>query len=261
LADARTNSLLVRTENQEKLDRVRELVEKLDRETGTPGNMHVVYLKNAEAIKLAQTLRSILSGDTSSATSTPASPTTNPSTPPNTSSSTSASGGGMIQADATTNSLIISAPSNIYNNIRAVIDMLDVRRAQVFVEALIAEVTADKAAEFGVQWQAAAANSNGVQGVAGTNFGGSGTNIIGVATSIAANNPVIGSGLNIGVVKNNNLGALARAMQTDANANILSTPNLMMLDNEEAKIIIGQNVPSLPARKTVRRPTPTLSKP
>jgi general secretion pathway protein D len=258
LADARTNSLLVRTENQEKLDRVRELVEKLDRETGTPGNMHVVYLKNAEALKLAQTLRSILSGDTSSAAAAPASPTSNPSTPPNTSSSTSTSGGGMIQADATTNSLIISAPTNIYNNIRAVIDMLDVRRAQVFVEALIAEVTADKAAEFGVQWQAAAANSNGVQGVAGTNFGGSGTNIIGVGTSIAANNPVIGTGLNIGVVKNNNLGVLARAMQTDANANILSTPNLMMLDNEEAKIIIGQNVPFITGSQngTAANPNP-----
>ena len=164
----------------------------------------------------------------------------------------------MIQADAATNALIITAPSNIYNNMRAVIDMLDVRRAQVFVEALIAEVTADKAAEFGVQWQAAGANGSGIQAGGGTNFGGSGTNIIGVGSSILAGNPVIGTGLNIGMVRDNNLGMLARTMQTDADANILSTPNLMMLDNEEAKIIIGQNVPFITGAQngTAANPNP-----
>jgi len=89
----------------------------------------------------------------------------------------------MIQADATTNSLIITAPSNIYNNMRAVIDMLDVRRAQVFVEALIAEVTAGKSAEFGIQWQAAGTNGAGTQVGGGTNFGGAGTNIINVGSA------------------------------------------------------------------------------
>lgn len=260
LADSRTNSLLVRTENQEKLDRVRELVEKLDTETATLGNLHVVYLKNAEATKLAQTLRAVLAGDTSATSSAGgaqggAAPL---NSPVSASTSTAPTGGGMIQADAATNSLIITAPSNIYNNMRAVIDMLDVRRAQVFVEALIAEVTADKAAEFGVQWQAVGSNGNGLQGGGGTNFGGSGTNIIGVGASIAASNPVIGTGLNIGVVRDNNLGMLARAMQTDANANILSTPNLMMLDNEEAKIIIGQNVPFITGSQngTAANPNP-----
>ena len=241
LADSRTNSLLLRTENQEKLDRVRELVEKLDTETGTLGNMHVVYLKNAEAIKLAQTLRAVLSGDTAAAA--PAGGTSIPGSPVAAAASAGPAGGGMIQADATTNSLIITAPSNIYNNMRAVIDMLDVRRAQVFVEALIAEVTAGKSAEFGIQWQAAGTNGAGTQVGGGTNFGGAGTNIINVGSSIIAGAPVIGTGLNIGMVRDNNLGVLVRAMQTDANANILSTPNLMMLDNEEAKIIIGQNVP------------------
>lgn len=256
LADARTNSLLLRTENQERIDRVRELVVKLDIETGTPGNMHVVYLKNAEAVKLAQTLRAVLSGDTSAA----APGATAPLVPgaPAASSTASPAGGGMIQADAATNSLIITAPSNIYNNMRAVIDMLDVRRAQVFVEALIAEVTADKAAEFGVQWQGASGDVNGDLVGGGTNFGGSGTNIIGVASSLAARTPVIGTGLNVGIVRGGNLGALARAMQTDANANILSTPNLMMLDNEEAKIIIGQNVPFITGSQqgTTANPNP-----
>jgi general secretion pathway protein D len=256
LADARTNSLLVRTENQEKLDRVRDLVNKLDTETATLGNMHVVYLKNAEAVKLAQTLRGVLAGDTSSAATSSGAPSAGAPLPAGV--ATGPSGGGIIQADASTNSLIITAPSNIYNNIRAVIDMLDVRRAQVFVEALIAEVTADKAAEFGVQWQAVGSNGAGVQGGGGTNFGGSGTNIIGVGASIAASNPVVGTGLNIGVVRDNNLGILARSMQTDANANILSTPNLMMLDNEEAKIIIGQNVPFITGSQngTAANPNP-----
>lgn len=242
LADARTNSLLVRTENLERLDRVRDLVEKLDIETGTLGNMHVVYLKNAEAVKLAQTLRAVLSGDTSAAATAGTAGT--PGSQPVSSASAAPAGGGMIQADATTNALIITAPSNIYNNVRAVIDMLDVRRAQVFVEALIAEVSADKAAEFGVQWMGfTGPNSAGDQAVAGTNFGAGGNNIIDVGKSIKQGVPIVGTGLNIGVVGGGNLGILARAMQTDANANILSTPNLMMLDNEEAKIIIGQNVP------------------
>jgi general secretion pathway protein D len=257
LADPRTNSLLVRTENQEKLERVRDLVEKLDIETGTLGNMHVVYLKNAEAVKLAQTLRAVLSGDTSAAAS--AGPVGAPGTPVASSSAAAPAGGGMIQADASTNSLIITAPSNIFNNVRAVIDMLDVRRAQVFVEALIAEVSADKAAEFGIQWMGLTGpNSAGDQMAAGTNFGGTGTNIIGIATSIKAGVPSIGTGLNVGLVQGGNLGVLARAMETDANANILSTPNLMMLDNEEAKIVIGQNLPFITGSQngTAANPNP-----
>lgn len=235
LAEARTNSLLLRTDNQDKLDRVRDLVEKLDTDTGTLGNMHVVYLKNAEAVKLAQTLRSVLSGDTSAAAAgTPGSPVSaSPVSGP--------SGGGVIQADAATNALIITAPNNIYNNMRAVIDLLDVRRAQVFVEALIAEVSADKAADFGIQWQGGDVTA---QVAGGTNFGGAGTNIIGVGISIATGTlPSLNQGLNVGVARGGNLGVLIRALQTDNNTNILSTPNLMMLDNEEAKIIIGENVP------------------
>ena len=263
LADARTNSLLVRTENQEKLERVRELVKKLDIKTGKLGNMHVVYLKNAEAVKLAQTLRAVISGDTSAASAatgaaaTPGSPAVASAGP---SVGAGAVGGGMIQADASTNALIITAPGNIYNNIRAVIDMLDVRRAQVFVEALIAEVSADKAAEFGIQWQGAGrVEGGGTQVGGGTNFGGAGTNIIDVGKSFgSATGPAVGTGLNIGVVRDSNLGALARALQTDSKANILSTPNLTMLDNEEAKIIIGKNVPFITGSQmgTTANPNP-----
>ena len=165
----------------------------------------------------------------------------------------------MIQADATTNSLIITAPSNIYNNIRAVIDMLDVRRAQVFVEALIAEVSADKEADLGVQWQGGGATSNGDLVAGGTNFGGSGINILPIGASIAdAKPPTLNTGFNVGVLRGANLGLLARAMQSDSDANILSTPNIMMLDNEEAKIVIGKNVPFITGSQqgTVANPNP-----
>ncbi len=259
LADSRTNSLLLRSDNPEKMTRIQELVKKLDVETGALGNMHVVYLKNAEAVKLAHTLSSILSGDTSSvnntsSTSSNASPFSSSSSSTSTgqttfsattNSGTSAvSGGGVIQADAATNSLIITAPTNVFNNLRAVIDKLDVRRAQIFVEALIAEVSASKDAEFGVQWQGITNVDNaGNQVAGGTNFGTGGNNIINLAEGIKSGTPTFGQGLNFGIVAGGGLGVLVRAMQTDSSTNILSTPNLVMLDNEEAKIVIGQNVP------------------
>ena len=252
LADARTNSLLLRTGSQARIERVKELVARLDVQTSSPGNIHVVYLKNADATKLAQTLRAVLSGDITVAAvaSAPGVPVVASSSP---------AGGGIIQADAATNALIITASDAIYNNLRSVVELLDVRRAQVFVEALIAEVTADKAAEFGIQWQALnGINNAGVNVIGGTNFGTTGAggaagagggNII----SAAGNIGTVGQGLNIGIVKGTttipglgtvlNLGMLARVLENDANANILSTPNLLTLDNEEAKIIIGQNVP------------------
>ena len=240
--DARTNSLLLRSENPSRIARVRELVDKLDIETGATGNIHVVYLKNAEATKMAQILRSVITGDTSSgATGAAAASTAQGAASSSSHSPPMPAGGGMIQADTATNALIITAPDAIYNNLRAVVEKLDVRRAQVFVEALIVEVTADKAAEFGVQWQSLGGGSTMVGG--GTNFGGEGTNILNVGSSIVKKAPVLGNGLNIGVLRGQNLGVLARALENDANANILSTPNLLTLDNEEAKIIIGQNVP------------------
>jgi general secretion pathway protein D len=238
MGDTRSNSLLLRADNPSRIARVRELVAKLDSDSGTPGNFHVVALKNADASKIAQTLRAVLSGDTSA-----------PSTP---GSTPAPSGGGMVQADIASNSLIITAAEPIYNNLRAVIEHLDVRRPQVFVEALIVEVTADKAAEFGVQWQnIAGVNGAGSHIIGGTNFGttGSGNNIIGASSNITA----VGQGLNVGLVKGQmtipgvgtviNLGMLARALETDSKANILSSPNLLTLDNEEAKIVVGQNVP------------------
>jgi len=129
---------------------------------------------------------------------------------------------------------------------------MDMRRPQVFIEALLVELSAEKAAEFGVQWQYLGSASSGRTGVAGgTNFGapGEGRNIIDGSRNLG----LLGRGLNIGVVGGTttlpgigtitNLNVLARALEASANANILSTPNILTLDNEEAKIVIGQNVP------------------
>jgi len=249
-ADARSNSLLARAGDPARLRRVRELAAMLDSPTSAGGNIHVIYLKNAQAVKLAEVLRAIYSGET---VGTAGQLPTAAGAPPlgQAPAATSASRPGIIQADAATNSIIITAPDAIYNNLRAAVEKLDVRRAQVYVEALIAEVTADKAAEFGIQWQnLSGLGKTNTQGFGGTNFGNASQNI----TGISQNPSAAGHGLNVGVVQGTikipgtgvevlNLGLLVRALQADSNANILSTPTLLTLDNEEAKIVIGQNVP------------------
>jgi len=258
VADNRSNSLLVRSGDPSDLARVRKFVSMLDLPTSSGGNIHVIYLKNAEAVKLAETLRAIYQGDTSTSVAPVTAPLTSATTANasasmskmQTSSSSSVSASGIIQADASTNSIIITAPDAVYNSLRAALDKLDVRRAQVYVEALIAELSADKAAEFGVQWQSLSGlGETNKQGFGGTNFGTTGQNIIGISQNPAT----AGGGLNIGVVNGQvkvpgigtilNIGVLVRALETDANANILSTPTLLTLDNEEAEIVIGQNVP------------------
>jgi general secretion pathway protein D len=257
VADARSNSLVARSDNPSRIARLRSLAAMLDTPTSAAGNLHVVYLKNAEAVRVAETLRAIYLGEaaaasaprTATAAPVPAAGTTPPLAAP-APAPPSAPTPGMIQADAATNSILINAPDAIYNNLRAALDKLDVRRAQVYVEALIAEMTADKAAEFGVQWQSlSGVERSGTNAFGGTNFGGPGQNVNG----IAANPATAGRGLNVGVINGVvnipgvgpilNLNLLVRALETDNNANILSTPTLLTLDNEEARIIIGQNVP------------------
>lgn len=250
--EPRTNSLIVRADTPALITRVRTMVATIDTPTAANGNIHVVYLRNAEATKLAETLRGLLAGaasstSTSSATTpaTTATSTTSAATP----APASAQVNSTIQAYPSTNSLVITAPDHVYNSLRAVIDKLDARRAQVFVEALVVEVSASVASEFGIQWQdLSGLNRSGAQVIGGTNFGGAGQNIIGAATNITS----VGQGLNLGIVRGTvrvngveilSLGALARALQTDVKSNVLSTPNILTLDNEEAKIVVGQNVP------------------
>ncbi|ESJ12318.1 general secretion pathway protein D, partial [Cupriavidus sp. HPC(L)] len=166
--------------------------------------------------------------------------------------------GGIIQADPSTNSLIITASEAVYRSLRAVIDDLDARRAQVYIESMIVEVTSTQAAELGIQWQGILSSAGGNNNFfAGTNFGTGGSNIInlsGAVYDISQNGaagieraaglvPDIG-GLNLGVVNRAlGLGALLRALGSQGSVNLLSTPNLITLENEEAKILIGQNIP------------------
>lgn len=279
IAESRSNSLIVRAPNAARLNLVRSVVARLDTPGagGTAGNIYVVYLRNAEATKLAVVLRAALasmattpgatgatgaaaasaqapvvtsglsgagSATGTSAGNAPIAPSAQPST------------GGQIQADPATNSLIITAAEPQYRQLRAVIDQLDGRRAQVLVESLIVEVNAEKAAEFGIQWQNIIGNTNNnVIGFLGTNYRtGTGTNIIDLAIGAATGQVVPSTGFNIGAVRNIDgtyvLGLLARFLESKTDANILSTPNLLTLDNEEAKIVIGENVPFVTGQYT-----------
>jgi general secretion pathway protein D len=251
IAEPRSNALIVRAANPARVALVKSLVARLDQPTvqgdGGTGNIHVVMLKNADATKLAATLRAVMSGEVRSAT--PANTTAAGSAP-----ATQSTTGGQVQADVATNALIITAPDPQYRQLRAVIDQLDARRAQVFVESLIAEVNADRAAEFGIQWQGPIGKAgDSAIGLLGTNFGAGAKNILGLATG-AATGTLPAAGLNIGVATQNNgvytLGFLARFLEQNGDGNILSTPNLLTLDNEEAKIVIGQNVPFVTGQYT-----------
>ncbi|MGZ9032128.1 MAG: type II secretion system secretin GspD, partial [Burkholderiaceae bacterium] len=276
MAEPRTNSLILRAPSKARIALAKAMIAQLDKPALTPGNINVVYLRNAEAVKLAPLLRAIISSDPSYVPQAAASglsqasgttsggpgmstqqPTLgNQPAPQAGGGATGGAGGGgplagLIQADAATNSLIITAPEPLYRNIRAIVDKLDVRRAQVVIESLIAEVSADKAAEFGIQWQTLGGNINdpGTNVIAGTNFGSSGQNIIGASQNIGS----LAQGLNIGIVQGKvnipgigevvNLAFLARALETKADANILSTPTIQTLDNEEARFLVGQNIP------------------
>ena len=247
IAEARSNSLLVRAANGARLAQIKSLVEKLDRASnqgnGEAGVLRVVSLKNADATKLAATLRAAMGAGGVGAQATPAA-----GGAPGQASAPATTTGGQVQADVATNSLIITAPDPQYRQLREVIDMLDGRRAQVFIESLIAEVSSDKAADFGVQWQGALGKvGDGTVGILGTNFGSSSSNIIGLSVGAATGSALPKPGLNIGIAQQYEgkyvLGALARFLETSGSGNVLSTPNLLTLDNEEAKIVIAQNVP------------------
>lgn len=295
VADPRTNSVLIRSGSPARTKLARDLINKLDSEQSRPGNLHVVYLRNAQAARLAEVLGGLLNsqslnaanaanamtgqttaaaGSNTSANSNRNSSSRNTASRTSTSSGSSSSsgnslsmdqierdtsssqavsysgGGATIQADPSTNTLIISAPEPLYRSLREVIDQLDQRRAQVLVESLIVEVNDEAAAEFGIQWMTGSGNlSDGSGFVGGTNLGGSG---IGTSSSGATTIDQLAGGLTLGVVKGTvdvlgneiiNLGVLARALNDTGKANILSTPNLLTLDNESASILVGQTVP------------------
>jgi general secretion pathway protein D len=250
-------------------------VQRLDR-PGTAGlggsGIHVVYLRNADAVKLAQVLRAAFpggggSGGGGGGASTPVA-STNPaaggannlgaagntgassqSTAP-VAASAQPSTGGFIQADPATNSLIITATDSLYRQLRAVIDQLDGRRAQIYIEAMIVKVDANKASQIGVQWAAASGDRTIVGGATNLPINGPNNSIPGLPGVIAGGASALAGlqGFSVGVARRlsdgtYSMGALANFLKTEAGGNILSTPNLVTLDNEEAKIVVGENVP------------------
>jgi general secretion pathway protein D len=262
-ADVRTNSIVLRSSEAERLKEAEALVIKLDTPAQTPGNIHIVTLRNADATDIAKTLRKILSqsssGDSkdgnaqSKASGQSSSHLSNsdgslpplPSTGSNASTSSGAStalgaasaasstgtsavpssddqdgdkGNGAIVADVSTNSLIITASEPVFRNLTPVIARLDQRKVQVYIESLIMEVSSDKTGQFGIQWLTTA----GLASLAATTA-------------------------NVGIVAGfgNILGTkgLFQALQTNSDVNILSTPSLLTLDNHEARILVGTNIP------------------
>ena len=233
LADVHINALLVRAPNPARLAAIRALVAQLDRPgaSGAGGsNIHVIYLQHVEATRLATVLRAALPGSDAARSGAGTSPGSTASSGltaavPSNSSASGSSGssgaasaqattpvttaaqpstGGYIQADPTSNSLIVTAPEPLFRQLRAVVDLLDTRRAQLYVESLVVEVDASKALDVGLQWKQIFNISN--------------------ETTLT-------------------LGTVATALETMTGTNILSTANIVTLDNEEAKIVVGQNVP------------------
>jgi general secretion pathway protein D len=278
LAESRTNSLLLRAASPSRLAQARALIDKLDRpgSGGAGGSgIYVVYLKNADATRMAQVLRASFTTDPRGAAGGGATTAATPQAPGGLGAGQAAGGtsaqatapitasgapstGGFIQADPATNSLIITAAEPLYRQLRAVIAQLDARRAQVYIETMLVEVNATKAADAGFQWQTLIGKDGDKYGViGGTNFGTGGNNLLNLTAAAAGgggsgsssllSSTLPSSGLNVGIVRKYGsvygLSALARFLETNADGNILSTPNLVTLDNEEAKIVVGQNVP------------------
>jgi general secretion pathway protein D len=239
-ADDRTNSILVTGDRSSRL-KIRATITYLD----TPledggGNTHVIYLKYAKAENLVNILTGLKEQGArpSSAKAKTA--------PVKVTSGSMVSQNAIIQADEETNALIITADPNTIKNLKAIIRQIDIRRAQVLVEAIIAEITTNNNKEVGVGIAVdGTSRDSGALPVGISNFAGIGDLLASIAGGVAPTS--VPTGLSFGLGGENSsgvrYGALLRALQTDQNTNILSTPSIVTLDNEEAELIVGQNLP------------------
>lgn len=226
--DERTNSILI-SGDPSKRQQLRDVLASLDRPGNVIRDTQVIYLHYLKASELAQTLQNIATSlqkqDKDVGIST---------------------ADISIQANDTTNALIISSPPAIMKTIEGVVKRLDIRRAQVLVEAVIVEVSNNKVNELGVQWKTSEAAIDG-DGL----FGGFKSSLKGNSIDSFPTKPLkLDAGLSLGFYSNGSLQALVRALSTDDSMNILSTPNLVTLDNEEGKIVVGQNVPFVTGSST-----------
>ena len=227
--DERTNSLLISGDSRQRM-RMRALIAQLDEPVETDGDTQVIYLRYARATELVEVLSGISEnlaerigeGDTEGGTR---------------------SRDVSIFADEATNSLVVSAPPGILQSLRSIIRQLDIRRAQVLVEAAIAEITSRRGSERGVQWFVDGSDGSGIVGL--TNFPGVGTGIGSLLTLDSAQ-PQVGDGASVVVGDLDSrvrFGAFIRALAEDQDTNILSTPSLVTLDNQEAEIRVAENRP------------------
>jgi general secretion pathway protein D len=226
--DERTNSILI-SGDPSKRQQLRDVLASLDRPGNVIRDTQVIYLHYLKASELAQILQNIATSlqkqDKDVGIST---------------------ADISIQANDTTNALIISSPPAIMKTIEGVVKRLDIRRAQVLVEAVIVEVSNNKVNELGVQWKTSEAAIDG-DGL----FGGFKSSLKGNSIDSFPTKPLkLDAGLSLGFYSNGSLQALVRALSTDDSMNILSTPNLVTLDNEEGKIVVGQNVPFVTGSST-----------
>jgi len=227
VADERSNRLIIKGEKSARA-RIRKLIEDLDQPSYFSGSAQVIRLQYADAKKLAELLKGLLS-----------------EAPAGGKDANQAKGKAGIHADEELNALVIRAEPSLMKEIQELVASLDVRRAQVLIESAIVEVTGNVNDALGVQWAVGDLD----QPVGGTNFSNSGPSLSSIATSIASGNPgaALASGLTLGAYQekdgNASFGAVIQAIQSDTNTNLLSTPSIMTLDNQEAEIIVGQNVP------------------
>ena len=235
VADERTNSVLLSGDRASRL-RMRAIISHLDTPLDTGGNTDVIYLRYATAEDIVDTLLGVGKIEEQEAQQGKGKVTT-------------PKGAFDIQADEATNALVITAPPDIMRTLKHVISQLDIRRAQVLVEAVIAEVSEDTARELGVQWAFGGSGNNSPVGVVNfTNSGSLISDVINGAADAASGGsfPSIVDNALLGFAKTNgsfNYLAVMNLLASDANTNILSTPTLVTLDNEEAEIVIGENVP------------------
>ena len=277
VADERTNSVLISGDRAVRV-RVRGLIAHLDTPIESGGNTRVVYLKFANAEDIVSILQGVSQGQarvgatTNNEGGAVQRPTINqqpqvqnqpqqnqqgnagnnvaqnndgvtPRSAPTGESSVD------IQADPNTNALIITAPPDEMQNILAVVRQLDIRRAQVLVEAVIAEITEDNTREFGINFLLDGTDNEAPIGF--TNLGGATESALGIAGAAQAGGATIPAGLGAGLSLalgrfdsgGVDFGVLIRAIASDADNNILSTPSIVTLDNEEAEIVVGSNVP------------------
>ena len=241
VADARTNSVLIGGEKKDRL-RLRTLIAHLDTPLEDGGDTQVRYLRYADAEDLASKLQNHFAAQATAATAgqggAAAAPAGN--TPVN------------VWADTQTNAIVVNAPPKMMRSLMAIVDKLDIRRAQVLVEAIIVELISDQSAELGVTWAIEGSGSNTPIGV--TNFPDFGPGIVQIGSAAAGGDGatagasnLIGEGITIGLGRISDSGvsfaAIARALAGDANTNIISTPSVVTTDNEEASLSVGQEVP------------------